>query len=154
MQGRMIMSTVNEKTNTGNIEAELAVLDGKIESMVEEVEDAEAFPLVWDRITSTTADELAAKEQRRSIIPRLLTAARIKRLELERRREGERVQPLEEEGARAHERLEKAMAARAKAEEEAGQARFLWTNALSRLENRHRRVKEIDRAIANLKGGS
>ncbi|MDQ3301979.1 MAG: hypothetical protein M3518_01315 [Actinomycetota bacterium] len=143
---------VDEKTSAGTIEAELAVLDDKIEGMEAELEDAEAFPLVWDRITATTADELAATEQRRSIIPRLITAARIHRLELERRREVERVQPLEEEGARAHERLEKAIAARAKAEEEAGQARFLWTNALSRLENRHRRVKEIDREISNLKG--
>jgi hypothetical protein len=81
---------VDEKTSTGNIEAELAELDGKIEGMEAEVEDAEAFPLVWDRITSTTADELAAQEQRRSIIPRLITAARIHRLELERRREGSR----------------------------------------------------------------
>jgi len=143
---------VDEKTNAGTIEAELAALDGKIESMEAEVKDVEASPLVWDRITSTTAEELATQEQRRSIIPRLITAARIKRLELERRREVERVQPLEEEGARAHERLEKAIAARAKAEEEAGQARFLWTNALSRLDNRHRHIKELDRAIADLKG--
>ena len=91
MQGRMIsMSTVNEKTNAGTIEAELAALDGKIESMEAEVEDAEASPLVWDRITATTAQELAATEQRRSILPRLILAARIKRLELERTREGSR----------------------------------------------------------------
>ncbi len=145
---------VDEKTNAGTVEAELAALDGKIKSMVEEVEDAEAAPLVWDRITSTTAAELAATEQRRSIIPRLITAARIKRLELERRREEERVQPLQEEAAKAHERLEKATAARAKADEEAGQARFLWTSALSRLENRRRRVKEIDRAVADLEKGA
>ena len=144
----------DEKTTGGTIEAELAVLDGKIESMAAEVEEVEASPLVWDRITATTAAELAAKEQRRSIIPRLLTAARIKRLELERRREVERVQPLQEEAAKAHSRLEKATAAKAKAEEEAGQARFLWTNALSRVETRHRRAKEIDCEISNLKGGS
>jgi multidrug resistance efflux pump len=144
----------NEKTSAGTVEAELAVLDGEIEGMEAEVKDAGAAPLVWDRITSTTADELVAKEQRRSILPRLITAARIHRLELERRREVERVQPLEEEGARAHERLEKATAAKSKAEEEAGYARFEWNNALSRLENRHRHIKEIDRAIADLKGGA
>lgn len=148
------MSAIDDKTSTGNIEAELAELDGKIESMVEEVEDAEASPLVWDRITATTAEELAAQEQRRSIIPRLITAARIKRLELERRREEERVQPLQEEAAKAHSRLEKATAAKAKAEEEAGRARFEWTNALSRLENRGRRIKEIDYEIANLGKGA
>ncbi len=146
------MSTVTEKTNTGNIEAELAVLDEKIAGMVEEVEEVEAAPLVWDRITSTTADELVATEQRRSLLPRLIRAARIKRLELERTREVERAAPLEEECARAHERLEKATAARVRAEEEAGHARFLWTNALSRLENRSRRVKEIDYEISKLKG--
>lgn len=146
------MSTIDEKTSTGNIEAELAELDEKIESMAEEVEDAEASPLVWDRITSTTADELAATEQRRSLLPRLITAARIHRLGLERKREVERVQPLQEEAAKCHERLEEAAAARVRVEEQAGQARFEWTSALSRLENRHRRLKEIDRAIANLKG--
>ncbi len=143
---------VDDKTNAGTVEAELAELDDKIEGMEAELEDAEASPLVWDRITATTADELAAQEQRRSIIPRLITAARIHRLGLERRREEERVQPLQEECARAHERLEKATAAKAKAEEQAGYARFEWNNTLSRLENRHRRIKEIDRAIADLKG--
>jgi chromosome segregation ATPase len=146
--------SIDEKTSAGTVEAELAELDGKIAGMEAEVEEVEAFPLVWDRITSTTADELAATEQRRSILPRLIAAARIKRLELERRREEERAAPLEEESARAHERLETALAAKSKAEEEAGQARFLWTNALSRLENRGRRVKEIDREIATLEKGA
>jgi hypothetical protein len=146
------MSTVNEKTSTGTIEAELAELDGKIETMEAEVEEVEALPLVWDQITSTTADELAATEQRRSLLPRLIAAARIHRLGLERRREEERVQPLQEECARAHERLEQATAARVRADEEAGAARFLWTSPLARLENRHRHIKELDTAIADLKG--
>ncbi len=143
---------VDEKTSTGTVEAELAELDGKIETMEAEVEEVEALPLVWDQITSTTADELAATEQRRSLLPRLITAARIHRLGLERRREEERVQPLEEEAAKCHERLEKATAARVKADEQAGYARFEWNTVLSRLENRHRHIKEIDRAIADLKG--
>jgi chromosome segregation ATPase len=145
---------VDEKTSAGNIEAELAELDGKIETMEAEVEDAEVSPLVWDRITSTTATELAATEQRRALLPRLITAARIHRLGLERSREEERVQPLQEECARAHERLEKATAARVKADEEAGYARFEWTSALSRLENRHRRIKQIDHEIADLEKGA
>ena len=146
--------SIDEKTSAGTVEAELAALDGKIAGMEEELADAEASPLVWDRITSTTAEELASQEQRRSIIPRLITAARIKRLELERRREEERVQPLQEEAAKAHERLETALAARGRADEEAGQARFEWTGSLSRLENRHRRVKQIDHEIATLEKGA
>ncbi len=47
---------------------------------------------------------------------------------------------------------EKTSAGNIEADQEAGRSRFEWTNALSRLENRHRRVKEIDREIANLKG--
>jgi chromosome segregation ATPase len=144
--------SVDEKPNTGNIEAELAALDGKIAGMVEEVEDAEASPLVWDQITSTTADELAATEQRRALLPRLIAAARIHRLGLERKREVERVQPLREEAAKAHERLEQATAARVKADEQAGAARFEWTSTLARLENRGRRIKQIDHEIADLKG--
>ncbi len=146
--------SVDEKTSAGTVEAELAELDGKIAGMVEEVEDAEASPLVWDQITSTTADELAATEQRRALLPRLITAARIHRLGLERTREVERVQPLREEAAKAHERLEKAIAARAAAEEQAGAARFEWNTVLSRLENRHRHIKELDTAIADLKKGA
>lgn len=50
------MSTIDEKPSTGTVEAELAVLDDKIKSMEAEVEDAEASPLVWDRINSSTAE--------------------------------------------------------------------------------------------------
>ncbi len=65
-------------------------LDAEILEMEAELEDGYGRPLTWDEVTSTTADEIARKEQRRGILPRLIHAAKVKRLERERdRRERE-----------------------------------------------------------------
>jgi chromosome segregation ATPase len=61
------------------------VLDAKIAEMQAELEDGHGRPLSWDEVTSTTAEEMAAKEQRRGILPRLIQAAKVKRLEVELR---------------------------------------------------------------------
>jgi chromosome segregation ATPase len=72
-------------------EAQIRELDEKIaELQAEQAADTSGRALSWDEVTSSTADELARREGRRGILPRLLTAARVKRQELEiRRRERE-----------------------------------------------------------------
>ena len=59
-------------------------LDASIKRMEAELAEGYGRPLSWEEVTSTTAEELAAKEQRRSVLPRLITAAKVKRLELQR----------------------------------------------------------------------
>ncbi len=60
-------------------------LDVKIAEMQAELEDGHGRPLSWDEVTATTPGEMARKEQRRGVLPRLIEAARVKRLELELR---------------------------------------------------------------------
>lgn len=148
------MTETKKRTRSQQVDAETQTIDENIRTMEAELRDVGAGPLVWDEITPATAEELASKEQRRWVLPRLITAAKIKRLELERRRELERAKPLEEIRAKAHERIERATAAKLKADEELGAARFEWADAHSRLENRSRRIKEIDREIASLRASA
>jgi len=58
-------------------------LDAKVQEMEAELEDGYGEPLSWDEVTSTTVEEIARKEQRRGIRPRLIEEAKVKRLELE-----------------------------------------------------------------------
>jgi hypothetical protein len=81
-------------------------LEASIKKMEAELAEGYGRPLSWEEVTTTTAEELAAKEQRRSILPRLTTAAKIKRLELQRERW--EIEPLEVERDEAYERLEAA----------------------------------------------
>ncbi|MDP8952016.1 MAG: hypothetical protein M3N18_07235 [Actinomycetota bacterium] len=54
--------------------------------------------------------------------------------------------------AEAHGKLQAATAKRLQAVEEEGEARFQWTSALRRIENREGYAKSISREIAQLKG--
>jgi chromosome segregation ATPase len=100
-------------------ETTLEDLDAKIQEMEAELEDGCGELLSWDEVTSTTAEEIAASEQRRGILPRLIKAAKVKRLELEKRGHEERATSIGEERDAAYatfqeqeERLREAKAAR------------------------------------------
>lgn len=59
-------------------------LDAQITCMEAELAEGYGHPLTWEEVTSTTAEEIARKEQRRGILPRLIHAAKVRRLELEK----------------------------------------------------------------------
>ena len=48
------------------------VLDEQIQGMEAELVEGYGKPLTWEEVTSTTAAEIARKEQRRGILPRLI----------------------------------------------------------------------------------
>ena len=104
---------MTETKNTPTVEEEIATLDEEIRSLEAELEE-HAAPLVWGEVD---AGELVRKEQRRGVLPRLITAAKIKRLELEKRRTEGELQPLYTEREEAHKKLERATAKKLKAEE-------------------------------------
>ena len=54
-------------------------LDAEILEMEAELADGHGRPLSWDEVTATTPDEMARKEQRRRILPRLIHAAKGRR---------------------------------------------------------------------------
>jgi hypothetical protein len=111
----------------------------------------EAAPVAWGEVD---ADELVRKEQRRGVLPRLIAAAKIKRLELEKQRTERELEPLYTEREDAHRKLERAQAKKLKAEEEMLEARAAWSYPHGLIEKRERRLKDLDRQIAVLQGDS
>jgi chromosome segregation ATPase len=127
-------------------------LDASIEKMEAELAEDYDRPLNWEEATTTTAEELAAKEQRRSIVPRLITAAKIKRLELQRERWEREIEPLEVERDEAHERLEAAQTKLNEAERERNLAQGAWSHARGLIQSRQDRIREVNREIQRATG--
>jgi hypothetical protein len=133
-------------------EAEMAALDKQIRDMEAELQEETSTALSWEEVTSTTAENLARKEHRRAILPRLISAARIKRAELRIQRERRAAEPLEALRAEAFKEMEDAEARYFKAIEERNLARGRWSDTHGRLEKIGRRIKDSEREIAELKG--
>lgn len=136
-------------------------LDGQIAGMDREITkleaeraelDAPAPALTWDEIQSGGLEDLEARERRRALLPRLIAAARVKRLELQRARRALEMEPLEAARAEAHDRLQATTAKRIKVAEEEGKARFAYSDANGRIESAERHMKAIDREIRELRG--
>ncbi len=142
------------EATTRTVEEEMQALDGEIESMERELAEEAAPPLRWEEITSSTADELARKEQRRGILPRLITAAKIKRLELQRESYERQLEPLISERDEAHRKLEKARDKERKAKEEREAAHGLWGIKHGAVQSLEDRVKRTNRELRELKEGA
>ena len=141
------------KIDEQDVEQEIATLDGEIKRLQAEQAELEVpAPLSWDEIQAVAAEELVSREARRGIVPRLITAAKIKRLELERRKVEREMTPFEERLTSAYEKQEKALAKLHKAQEELNHARGDWHDANLRLEKKQRRIKEISAELAELRG--
>lgn len=106
----------------------------------------------WDEIQAGAAEDLEKRERRRGILPRLITAAKVKRLEIRRERYGQEVAPLTESRDEAHERLLAAQEKRLTAVEEEDAARYEFADSQTRLDAIERRTMEIDREMRALRG--
>jgi hypothetical protein len=90
-------------------------------------------------------------EQRRSTFERLLTAFKIKRLEIRRSRYERELAPLVAARQDAGERLEEIEAQRIALMEEIGKARADWGDANTRAESKAHHMRRIDREICELR---
>ena len=63
-------SRTNDGATVAGVEEEIAELERAIERMEGELQEREQ-PLSWDEVNENAAEELAAAEQRRGILPRL-----------------------------------------------------------------------------------
>jgi hypothetical protein len=128
---------------------EIANMDREIERLEAELrEDAQA-PLVWGE---ATADELAQKEQRRGVLPRLITAAKIKRLELRRAKLERETEALEAERAERHRVLEEAQVAEERAKERRLEAFNAWTFAHGAVITKQDHARRLKRELRELQG--
>lgn len=127
-------------------------LDQNIQEMEAELSDHHGQALTWDEVTTTTAEELAAKEGRRRVLSRLIHAAKIKRLELLKSRYEAEHEPLQqkiEETYAAYQEAEEKLRA---AQEERDATNGAWNIALAQERNAQVRLGRTENEIADLKG--
>ena len=110
-----------------------------------------ATPLRWEEITSSTAEDLARKEQRRGILPRLLQAARVGRLELRRKQYEQEADPLYAEREQRYAKLEKAKDKERRATEEREAALVAWNITHSAIQSAEDRIRRTEREIRELR---
>jgi chromosome segregation ATPase len=133
-------------------------LDATIASMEAEAAHLEAPPpeIGWDELLANSAKhekELETRERRRGILPRLITAAKIKRLELQRERWEQEIEPLKLERDKAYERLEAAEARLTEAQRERNLALGAWSHARGLIQSRDDRIRAINRELRELQEG-
>ena len=123
------------------LEAELAALEGP------------PAPLTAVDIAQGAVALVDQHEQRRSTIERLLTAFKIKRLEMQRSRYEREMEPFIAARQAAGERLQELEAQRIALMEEMGKARADWGDANTRAESKAHHVRQIDRELRELRDG-
>jgi hypothetical protein len=128
-------------------------LDEQIRSMEAELAEDYGRPLDWDEVTSTTAEELVRKEQRRSVLPRLIHAARVKRLERDTALREEEASALQEKVETTHAAfLEREEDLRG-AKERCDAAQAEWALALSAWQSANERARQAARELRELREG-
>ena len=131
-----------------NMEGELAALESERAGL-----DAPAEPPSWDELQRAGAfEELEAQARRRGVLPRLISAARAKLVELRIRRKEALLGPLKAERERAHAAIEEAQANVRRAEEERGAALARCGVAHATVQDREQRIKRANRERAELRG--
>jgi hypothetical protein len=128
-------------------------LDEQIESMEAELAEGLGKPLTWEEVTSTTSEEIARKEQRRGILPRLIHAAKVRRLELERLRRDEEAAPLREKLEAAYQAFQQKEDELRKAKEKRDAAHAEWALTLSALQSADERTRRAEKELRKLREG-
>lgn len=132
------------------IEQDLEAIDYEIAVM--EAEKAGMPPVpTWDQLQEAGAlRELQEREARRGVLPHLIRAAKIKKLELERARHERAMEPLQETMERTHARGEELRAELIRVQEELNIVHSEHHDAFWRFQSKERRCNEIAREIARL----
>jgi chromosome segregation ATPase len=128
-------------------------LSAEIEAMEAELADGYGQPLKWEEVTSTTAEEIARKEQRRGILPRLIHAAKVRRLELEKLRREEEAAPLREKLEATYAAFQEQEDQLRQAKEERDAAHSEWTLTLSALQSADERTRRTEKELRELREG-
>ena len=151
---RSSMSDAKKRGTLAREERVIHDLDASIEALEKELQDGYGCVLVWDEVASSTPDELARKEGRRAVLPRLISAARVKRLELLRAREERELPPLQENLTQTYESYQEAEEKLRDAQNGRNAALAAWNQALREKSRIEVRVKRIDGQITEIKGAT
>ncbi|MDP9479060.1 MAG: hypothetical protein M3R38_25840 [Actinomycetota bacterium] len=145
------MTTKPKAENLIEEEKKMNVEIEKLEAEERET-NSPARGLTWAEIEAGAAEDLEKRERRRGILPRLITAARVRRLEVRRERYEAEMEPFLKKREEAYERRQAATAKRLEAVEEENAARADYGDANARVMSREQRIKEANREIRALRG--
>ena len=144
--------TTKQKSKTDQLAQEERKMDEEIRRLEAEARELEASDraLSWDQIQA--GEDLDKRERRRGILPRLIVAAKVKRLELRRERYERETEPLRKQREEAYARLEEAKTKRLQAEDEENAALYQYSDAFQQGQGQEKRLQAIDREIRALRG--
>jgi hypothetical protein len=98
------------KTKAKDLQTEEREMDAEIERLENEHRDLQspARALTWEEVQTGATEDLERREVRRGILPRLIVAAKVRRLQIRRERYEQEAEPLRKLREEAHERLQAA----------------------------------------------
>ncbi len=148
------MTQQNTKTKAEDLVKEERTMDGEISRLEAERGELEspARALTWEEIQAGATEDLEKREARRGVLPRMIVAAKVKRLQIRQQRYEAEMEPFLKKREEAYESLQKATAKRLEAIEEEGAARGEYSDAHVRVTSHEQRIKEADREIRALRG--
>ena len=124
----------------------------QLEGEGQELQNAGALPS-WDDLQAGGGEaDLLRLEGRKSLIPRLIASAKIKRLEIRCEKYEQMLSPLRVENERAYSDLEAATHRRVQAEEEEREARAKFGHVFSEIQRLEERTRSLRREIGQLRG--
>ncbi len=130
-----------------NMEAELGRLEAEQAQL-----DAPARVPSWDELQRAGAvEDLENRARRGGVIPRLITAAKVKLLELRAERERLELEPLKAERVRAHDECQEAQAKAREAEQERIATFSRWNSAHAAIQDGERRIRLAEREIREIR---
>ena len=135
-------------------ENEEAIVEERISELETELAGLEGPPppLTVTDIAQGAIALVDKHEQRRSTIERLLTAFRVKRLEIRRSRYEREMEPFIAARQEAGERLQELEERRIELQQEIDKARADWGDANTRAISKEGHIRRVDREIRGLRG--
>ncbi len=135
-------------------EREMGVEIGRLEAELGELE-APSRPFTWEELQAGATEDLDRRERRKGILPRLISAAKVRQLEVRRERLEAEIGPLSERQERAHAKSEEATAKRLEAAKREGIAHGEHSDASMALRYVQQELRQTDRDLRALgvKGG-
>jgi FKBP-type peptidyl-prolyl cis-trans isomerase len=135
--------------STKSAESDLQGLQERIEKMEAEIAESRSEEIGWDDLPS--AAELAKKQARLDILPRILAAAKRKRLELQLQADEKRLVELKQESAAAHAEFAERQAERFAAEQAEAEAINRRSGVLSAVIRAEEDIRHNRKQLAELK---
>ena len=100
-----------------------------------------------------SVEEMARKEQRRGILPRLIHAAKVRRVELAKKRREEEAAPLREKLEATYAAFQEQEDQLRKAKEKRDAAHAEWSLTLSALQSADERTRRTEKELSELREG-